>query len=106
MSESLILRGFERLLESERPVFEAIIMSLPSRQRRLLQAVAREPTDMLLASAYVQRHNLGSVGGVQHGTRRLAELDLIERETDGAPWRVVDPMLARWLNRMREERIE
>jgi hypothetical protein len=105
VSAEALGEGLERLVAAERPVFEAIILGLPSQQRRLLQALAAEPTAQLLASAYLRRHNLGSVGGVQHAAKQLEELDLIEREGEGGPWRLVDPVFAMWQTRQREERL-
>ncbi len=100
-----IADAHERLLASERPVFEATVLNLPPGQRRLLQALAREPTPHLLAASYLAAHSLGSVGGVQHASRKLEELDLIER-TPADDWTVVDPVFAEWLNRQRERRVE
>jgi hypothetical protein len=106
VSMEAVQDALEKLLASERPVFEAILLGLPAQQRRLLQAIAREPTSKLLANAYLRRHNLGSVGGVQHATKQLEDLDLVEREEEKGRWKLVDPVFARWLNRQREERIE
>jgi len=82
------------------------VLGLPPGQRRLLQALAHEPTAHLLAAAYVAAHNLGSIGGVQHALRRLEELDLIERADPEGVWSVVDPLFAAWLNRQRERKVE
>lgn len=100
-----ISQAYDRLLATERPVFEAMVLPLPPGQRRLLQALAREPTAHLLAASYVAAHRLGSVGGVQHATRKLEELDLIERAVPEDTWSVVDPVFAEWLNRQRERRV-
>lgn len=94
--------AFQKLIASERPVFEAIIQGLSPHQRLFLRAIALEPTDKPLASAYLQRHRLGSVGGVQHSMHRLGALDLIEK-TD--LWRVVDPLFIGWLKNQAQESI-
>ena len=101
-----VTTAYERLLGTERPVFEATVLGLPPGQRRLLQALAQEPTAHLLAATYVAAHNLGSIGGVQHASRRLEELDLIERADPDEIWSVVDPVFAVWLNRQRERKVE
>jgi hypothetical protein len=79
VSQETIYRGTEKLLMSEKPVFEAIIQGLLALQRLLLQVLAKDSTQKLLANAYLRKHRLGSVGGVQRSARKLEELDLIER---------------------------
>ena len=95
----------ERLILSEKPVFEAIIQGLSSHQRLLLQALAKEPTQKLLANAYIRNHKLGSVGGVQHSARQLEDLDIIEKDGETGFWRIVDPVIAMWLKKQAEEKI-
>lgn len=48
----------EKLILSERLVFEAIVQGLSAHQRLLLQALAEEPTYKLLASGYIKKHGL------------------------------------------------
>ena len=105
VTEEAVDHGIERLILSERPVFEAILQGLSPHQRLLLQALAREPTPKLLASGYIQKHGLGSVGGVQHSSRQLEELDLIEKDGETRGWRLVDPILASWLRMQMEEKL-
>jgi hypothetical protein len=105
VTEETIHRGAEKLLMSEKPVFEAIIQGLSPHQRRLLQALAKEPTQKLLANAYIGKHRLGSVGGVQHSARKVEELDLIERNEESGYWRLVDPVFAIWMKRQTEEKV-
>jgi hypothetical protein len=106
VKEETLQKGLERLLSAEKPVFEAVLQGLSPHQRLLLQALAQEPTPQLMAGAYLRNHGLESVGGVQHSTRQLAGLDLIEKDEESGIWRVVDPMLALWLKGRSEERIE
>jgi hypothetical protein len=67
--------------------------------------LAKKPTPKLLASGFIQKHGLGSVGGVQHSSRQLKELDLIEKDEGTGDWRPVDPMLAIWLRMQMEEKL-
>ena len=104
--------ALERLLQAERPVFEATVQSLAPQQRLLLRAVAAEPAERLLAAAYLARHGLGSIGGVQHAAKALEQADLIERQeaaggkpAPAGPWRLTDPMLARWLQARGQEQL-
>jgi hypothetical protein len=92
--------GYQRLIASERPVFEAIQQGLSPHQRLLLRAIALEPTSQPMANAYIRKHRLGSIGGVQHSLKQLSEMDLIEKDER---WEVVDPLFALWLRSQVEE---
>jgi hypothetical protein len=105
VTEEAISEGIEKLILSEKSVFEATIQPLSPHQRLLLQALAKEPTQKLLANDYLRNHRLGSVGGVQHSVKQMEELDLIEKDEETGFWRLVDPMLALWLRRQMEEKI-
>ncbi len=105
VTEESINRGMERLILSEKPVFEAILQGLSPHQRLLFQALAKEATPKLLASGYIQKHGLGSVGGVQHSSRQLEELDLIEKDEETGVWHPVDPILAICLRMQMEEKL-
>ena len=97
VTEETIQAGLQKLIVSEKPVFEAILQGLSPHQRLLLKALALEPAEKILAGSYIQRHGLGSTGGVQHSTKKLEDLDLIERRSDSDRWQLVDPVLAMWL---------
>jgi hypothetical protein len=97
VTEETIQAGLQKLIVSEKPVFEAILQGLSPHQRLLLKAIALESAKKVLAGGYIQRHGLGSTGGVQHSTRQLEDLDLIERREGQGPWQLVDPILAMWL---------
>lgn len=94
-----VQEGLAELLQGERPVFEAIIQGLAPQQIALLKAIAKDPSTSIMAVDYIKRHNLKSVGGIQSASKKLEQLDYIEREAGSASsrWRVVDPLLRRWL---------
>ncbi len=97
-----VTAGYQRLIAAERPVFEAFLQGLSPHQRLLVRALALEPTGKPLANAYIRKHRLGSVGGVQHSLKSLSDMDLIEK---GDQWEVVDPLFAQWLRGQVEESI-
>jgi hypothetical protein len=97
VTEEAVQEGLRKLIDSEKPVFEAILQGLSPHQRLLLKALALEPPDKILAGGYIQKHGLGSTGGVQHSTKQLEDLDLIEKRGDPKQWQLVDPVLAMWL---------
>jgi uncharacterized protein len=105
VTNDAIRQGFERLILSERPVFEAIFQGLSPHQRLVLRALAIEPTGRLLAGNYIRTHGLRSVGGVQHSLRQLEELDLMEKDEETGLWRLVDPIFSVWLKRQTEEKV-
>jgi len=105
VTEKVIHQGIEKLILSEKPVFEALTQTLAPHQRLLLQALAKEPTQKLLANDYIRNHRLGSVGGVQHSARQIEDLDLIEKDEESGLWRLVDPVFAMWLKMQTEEKV-
>jgi hypothetical protein len=105
VTEDAVSRGLEKLLFSEKAVFEATIQGLTSQQRLLLHALAKEPTQKILASSYIRKHGIGSIGGIQHALRQLEELDLVEKDEQTGCWNLVDPLFAVWIKGQTEERI-
>jgi len=95
VTQTDVQQAYADLLQAERPVFEAIVLGLAPRQIALLKAIAREPTKSILSMDYIRKHALKSIGGIQAATKRLNQLDLIEKEKD--VWIVVDRVFARWL---------
>lgn len=89
-------KAYEVLIESEKPVFEAILQGLTPRQIALLSAIAIEPSSSIFSLEYMKKHQLSSMGGTQGAQKRLNLLDLIEKDNDGV-WKVVDPVFRHWL---------
>lgn len=58
-------RGLENLLKSETAAFEGALLGLSPVQIGLMRALAAEPTTSLFTQEYIQRHRLGSLGGLQ-----------------------------------------
>ena len=83
------------LVKSESSDCENIFVNLAANQKKVLKALARRPTATLYASEYLREHYLGAASSVRTAVERLQNLDLIENR-DGT-WRIVDPILARWL---------
>ena len=87
--------GFEKLMASERYGYENTIQGLTASQIALLRALAMAPNKKIHTAEYLARHNL-SLGGIQYAQKKLVQLDLIEKNDDGA-WHVVDPLFGSWL---------
>jgi len=66
-------------------------LSVP--QKRLLNAICREPASHLYSTRYMVRHDL-TRGGIDSALRRLRGLNLVAQE-DGV-WQIVPPELRKW----------
>jgi hypothetical protein len=105
VSEESLKAGLAKLLSSETPVFEAILQGLTPKQKLLLTALAKTPTKKIMASSYIHKFRLGSIGGIQNSIKHLEELDLIEKEVQNSFWQLVDPVFAQWLKQHDEEKL-
>ena len=47
----------------------------------------------------INRHDLGSIGGVQAALKKLRQLDLVEKDPDGRH-QLVDPIFKMWLQKL------
>lgn len=95
VTEASLHDGFQQMLLEETPLFELMLQALRPRQIALLHAIAKEATKAPFATAYLTRHRLGSLGGVQAAIKKLPEMDYLEKTSAG--WKVVDPIFAHWL---------
>jgi len=57
--------GLARAMEEQKAYYESLLVPLSIQQKRLLSAVANEPTANPFSVKYMFNHNLGSYGGVQ-----------------------------------------
>jgi hypothetical protein len=80
-------------------LYKARITNLSFPQRRLLNAISREPTAHLYAKDYMARYQL-TRGGIASGLRKLTERALVGQE-DGE-WRVQPPEMRLWLKTLHE----
>ena len=99
ISEDIVLEddiqtGFNNMLAAERYGYEAVVQSLTGPQISLLKALAVDPVSKILSTDYMIRHRL-SAGGIQYARNKLEKLDLIEKYDN--VWKIVDPVLGRWL---------
>lgn len=92
-----VTAAVKSLTSSEKPVFEAMLQGLAPKQISLLRAIAEEPSASIFSMDYMKRHNLSSMGGAQGAIKRLALLDIIEKNEKGM-WDIVDPIFKHWLS--------
>ena len=100
VTEEDYIKGFQKTVEEEGIVYEAIVQALSLQQIKLLSAFALEPTEKPYSVDYMARHGLGSVGGVQGALKRLLELDYIEKKDP--LFVIVDPLFGIWLRHLKE----
>jgi len=93
-----ITRALEIMIDNETYFYQATLQALAPRQIALLRALAVEPIKIILSNRYVNRHDLGSIGGVQAALKKLSQMDLIEKNIQGC-YQVVDPIFRIWLQR-------
>ncbi|MBW1752014.1 MAG: ATP-binding protein [Deltaproteobacteria bacterium] len=94
-----IVKAMEIMVDNETYFYQATLQALAPRQIALLRALAAEPSKTILSNRYISKHDLGSVGGVQSALKKLRQLDLIEKDSDGCR-QIVDPIFRIWLQRL------
>jgi AAA+ ATPase superfamily predicted ATPase len=92
-------KGFIKTINEERPMYEAMLQILAPQQIKLLSALSEEPTDKPYSTEYMNRYNLGSIGGVQGAIKRLIGLDYIEKRN--GILHVVDTVFGHWLRQLK-----
>lgn len=81
---------------SQEMSYRDILFSLPTKQKQLLQAIARESrAKSITSSAFIRKHNLASASSVQSAVKGLLNSDIITQ--DGDAYRVYDYFFSIWL---------
>ena len=83
------------LIEMESVDFEGLFLGLTNHQKRLLREIAKKKPANLYSQSFLTSCRLGSQGGVQASLTKLKKVDLVEIRDE--VWRVVDPVLEKWL---------
>jgi hypothetical protein len=95
-SPAVVDAALSRVLRSEHNHFTALWDEAPRPQRRLMLALADEPTSAVYASGYHERHELPANPSLQTALAGLIRKELVGRDGDGT-YRVIEPFLAQWL---------
>ena len=76
--------------------FQGVFAGLTRMEKKLLLALAVEPTDKPFSREYLAGHQL-SLGGVQKNLKSLVDKDIVDSELarTGA-YRLTDPLFAKW----------
>lgn len=96
VTDELLDKALQLLLDTNEPVFEADIDSLAPSQIAMLQAIANGEKH-LSSRATVARYELGGSQTIAKNKRTLVEKDFVEKTADG--YSFVDPLFALWFKR-------
>lgn len=89
-----IARG--NIIDSQEMAFRTLMDAIPTKQKEVLLAVAREgKAEKITSTAFIHRHRLSSPSSVQSATKALLANDLLTC-TEGV-YQVYDYFLAAWL---------
>jgi hypothetical protein len=90
--------ALDAVLRAENGVFETLWENAPGVQRRVMAALAIEPTSSPYSEAYRRTHDLPATSTVQSAFAALVKKELIGRAEDGT-FRIAEPFLADWIRR-------
>ena len=93
--------ALERVLRSEHNHFVQLWDDAPHPQRRLMLALAEEPTRRVYSSDYQSRHDLPATPTLQTALAGLVHKEIVGRNEAGEYY-LIEPFLAEWLHREQE----
>lgn len=95
-ADGIVGRAVEKILEESAFAYQALLFQLPSKQKELLTAIAKDgKAQGLLSTAFIRKHRLASSSSVQAALKGLLEKDFVT-ETEGT-YEVYDRFFALWL---------
>lgn len=92
-------QALEKVIDSERYAFEAVLSQLTTQQVRVIRTLAGFPAKEMLSGEFIAKCALAPIS-VQFARDRLKTEDFIEQEKKTGIWKVVDPVFAMWLNKL------
>jgi hypothetical protein len=96
--ESDVEAGLERVLRAEHNHLEQLWADAPRTQRRLLVALAAEPTASPYAEDYRAAYDLPAAATLQSALAALVRKELVGR-LDGETLAIIEPFFAAWITR-------
>lgn len=88
--------AWQNISNMQEGVYKSQLALLSSRQKSVLQAIAREGTvKSVTASAFIKKHSLDSASSVQSALRGLIEKEIVGQAENG--YSVSDYFFSRWL---------
>ncbi len=97
LSVDTVHDGVEAALEASDTIYNSDFATLTPSQRRMLMAVAKEPTESPTAAAYLRKHRLPAKSTVSQALRSLVEKGFVEKQH--GKYLVGDPLFGEWIRR-------
>lgn len=92
--------AMENILSGQQDNYSQLMTLISTKQKMLLQAIAREGTARQITSAaFLRKHNLPSASSIQSALKGLMEKDIIVRQDDNS-YRIYDYFFSKWLAKM------
>ena len=77
-TSDIIQKSISDIIEDNSHAYSRILSQIPTRQKELLYAIAKEgKADKITSGTFIKRHALLSASSVQAAMKMLLELDLI-----------------------------
>ena len=93
-------KAIKSLLGDMSSVFEALLLSLPDTQLRILECLSLYPTPHPHKLTYISKHSLVKGGTLQGALKGLSEKGLIyDAQKDDYDYRLTFPLMALWIRR-------
>ena len=92
-------KGFSKMLKEDSPYFAGMGKEIAEEQKKLLNALAIEPTKEILTQSYIRKHQLKSISSIQAAKKRLISLDFIQEDEETKVCKLQDPIFKEWLIR-------
>jgi len=95
-STDAIEPAIQNIVRLQEPFYREILSAMPSKQKALLYAIAKEGNAVgLTSSEFISRHSLSSASSVQAAMRGLREKDLVTEENNSA--RIYDVFMEKYI---------
>ena len=101
-TSDIIQKSINDIIEDNGHAYSRILSQIPTRQKELLYAIAKEgKADKITSGAFIKRHALLSASSVQAAMKKLLELDLVTVEN--ASFAIPDHFLLLYIKKLMGE---
>lgn len=98
-SVEMISDAMEEILSGQHDNYTQLMNLIPTKQKMILQAIAREGVAKQITSgAFLRKHSLPSASTVQSAIKGLLEKDIVTKQEDS--YRIYDYFFSKWVARM------
>jgi len=101
-TSDIIQKSINDIIEDNSHAYSRILSQIPTRQKELLYAIAKEgKADKITSGAFIKRHALLSASSVQAAMKKLLDLDLVTVEN--ASFAIPDHFLLLYIKKLMGE---